>query len=120
MNKEIKTLWTAALLSGKYRQGTGFLKINGRNGAEDRFCCLGVLCELAVEAGVTERLSEDYETVYGKVGDSNTAILPLHIQEWAGIVGRGGSYASGERSLASDNDSGMTFPEIVDAINENF
>lgn len=33
--------WVAALRSGKYKQGVGGLR------RDDRFCCLGVLCEIA-------------------------------------------------------------------------
>lgn len=119
MNKEIKAKWLAALRSGKYRQGHGFLKINGENGAQDRFCCLGVLCELAVEAGVTSRLSENYETNYGIPGDTNTAVLPAHVQEWAGID-RAGSYGEESSCLTGDNDGGTPFSEIADIIEANF
>lgn len=41
MRKVTVAEWTAALRSGKYEQGRGFL--NGPKG----HCCLGVLCELA-------------------------------------------------------------------------
>ena len=40
MNKDIKTLWVAALRSGDYEQAQGVLKRDGG------FCCLGVLCDL--------------------------------------------------------------------------
>jgi hypothetical protein len=46
MNEEAKRLWVAALRSGKYDQTTGAL----RDGVG--YCCLGVLCEVAIEAGV--------------------------------------------------------------------
>lgn len=38
---DIKTQWLEALRSGKYKQGTRFLRSPG-----DEFCCLGVLCDL--------------------------------------------------------------------------
>lgn len=40
MDKECKKLWIMALRSGKYQQGTRFL----RNG--DKFCALGVLMDI--------------------------------------------------------------------------
>ena len=40
MKREIRDKWTAALRSSNYRQGKGAL--NKRN----RFCCLGVLCDV--------------------------------------------------------------------------
>ena len=40
MDPEIKAQWTAALRSGDYIQGKGYLNTNGK------FCCVGVLCEI--------------------------------------------------------------------------
>lgn len=55
MRSEVRELWATALESGRFRQGTGrlttlFRKTDGALTA--RHCCLGVLCELAIEAGV--------------------------------------------------------------------
>lgn len=41
MNQELKEKWIAALRSGKYEQGTGFLCKDGA------YCCLGVLMEVS-------------------------------------------------------------------------
>jgi hypothetical protein len=41
MDAELKQKWIAALRSGKYPQGTGYLQ------TADGFCCLGVLCDVA-------------------------------------------------------------------------
>jgi hypothetical protein len=120
MNPDVKAKWTTALRSGKYRQGHGFLRVKGQNGADDRFCCLGVLCELAVEAGVTKQLNSGYETRYGVSGDSNTAVLPGHVRQWAGMDSHAGSYDNGDRSLTGDNDGGVPFSDIADIIEKNF
>jgi hypothetical protein len=40
MNPEVKARWVAALRSGEYKQGKGALRLN------NKFCCLGVLCDL--------------------------------------------------------------------------
>lgn len=40
MDKNWKELWLQALKSGNYIQGKAFLRKN------DKFCCLGVLCEI--------------------------------------------------------------------------
>lgn len=119
MNKEIKAKWLTALRGGKYKQGSGFLRIS-QDGVEDRFCCLGVLCDLAVKAGVTAVLNENYETSYGRNYDTSTAVLPFHVQEWAGLSSKAGSYDGGERSLTGDNDGGMTFAQIADIIEREF
>lgn len=41
INEELKAKWVEALRSGRYKQGTRFL----RKG--DAFCCLGVLCDVS-------------------------------------------------------------------------
>jgi len=41
-----KKKWTAALRSGQYQQGTGFLKRDLAQG-DAEYCCLGVACEIA-------------------------------------------------------------------------
>jgi hypothetical protein len=87
--------WVAALRSGKYQQGKCFLKTD-----DGKFCCLGVLAELAKEVG----LSNDGD----KFLDGSVVI-------WSGLHGSSGSYANGE-SLAFDNDRGKTFLEIADII----
>lgn len=46
MSPELKALWLNALRSGEYRQTTGTLKDT------DGYCCLGVLCHVASEAGM--------------------------------------------------------------------
>ncbi len=58
MNKEIKKKWIAALRSGKYKQGTDYLKIKGVRGTS--YCCLGVLSQLAVKEKVcSEKIAFD-------------------------------------------------------------
>jgi hypothetical protein len=44
MEAELKKKWVDALRSGKYPQGQRHLRTAG---AEAKFCCLGVLCEVA-------------------------------------------------------------------------
>ena len=46
MNQEIKEQWVKALRSGKYEQTDGALCRVSENGKE-RFCCLGVLFDVA-------------------------------------------------------------------------
>ena len=55
MNVEVKTELVKRLRSGNYRQGNNYLNKAGK------FCCLGVLCEIAVENGICERkIDDDY------------------------------------------------------------
>lgn len=50
MNTEIKENWVAALENDKYKQATGSLRT-----PEDRFCCLGVLCDIVDPEGWERR-----------------------------------------------------------------
>lgn len=46
LDPEVKAKWVEALRSGKYKQGRYNLHY------KDTYCCLGVLCEVAVQEGV--------------------------------------------------------------------
>lgn len=50
--RKARRLWVKALRSGEYKQGYGYLHY--KRGGKDKFCCLGVLCDLAVKNGVIE------------------------------------------------------------------
>jgi hypothetical protein len=101
MNPEIKARWAAALRSGNFRQGKRKLAQKPTRTMPMTHCCLGVLCELAVEDGIIDAKESKYG-VSGTVrsygsdarGWSSTS-LPNQVSEWAGIP-------SGPDSLASD------------------
>lgn len=55
--RQVYDLWIKALRSGEYKQGRNRLK------RRDRFCCAGVLCDLAAmndEQGLTFAQIADY------------------------------------------------------------
>jgi hypothetical protein len=83
MNQKIKSLWVEALKSGRYEQGYGRLAQITDLGVE--YCCLGVLCQLGVEAGVVKAVEfpEDEKTVLSFDGSEGT--LPPSVMEWAEI-----------------------------------
>lgn len=79
MNGRVKELWLAALRSGKYEQTTNMLhlKIDGKS----KFCCLGVLCEIAsTELDITVEEKKD-KVFY----DNEFNILSNKILKWAGL-----------------------------------
>jgi hypothetical protein len=95
MNQEVKDKWLSALRSDKYKQTTGLLNHN-----DEGFCCLGVLCEIAVEDGVIEKVgngSPDHieprpSEVIGYADQypngaryTQYDILPNKVKEWAGL-----------------------------------
>jgi len=101
--------WVAALRSGEYKQIRGTLHNN------DGYCCLGVLCDLAVKHGVEINVSveKDGRHYYGL----NANYLNSVIAKWAGIdVSCDPSNPAG---LATMNDSGYSFTDIADYIETN-
>ncbi len=92
MKVDIKENWIAALTSGEYEQARGSL-IDNTEG-QSHYCCLGVLCDLAVKEGVEGvRIQEDgngarhVQTLDDRdewvtVEDEN---LPAVVSEWAGL-----------------------------------
>jgi len=56
MEQKIKEKWIAALRSGNYEQGQGALRRADVTG--DKYCCLGVLCEIVLDEGIEYDNSE--------------------------------------------------------------
>lgn len=130
MNPEIKARWTAALRSGEYPQAKAFLRI------PEGFCCLGVLCDLAVKHGIITQQSPDVHSFadrFWEYGDEGNELdLPQAVVEWAGLDGAnpnvGPDLPDGARTgnpddmpfsgpnLAMLNDNGTPFAVIADII----
>ena len=62
LDKQLMKDWIAALRSGKYKQGYHQLHISFAGIPQDEFCCLGVLCEIAVEKKMLIRSSREHYT----------------------------------------------------------
>jgi len=135
VKKDIKDEWIRRLRSGDYEQGSWYLHFG------DRYCCLGVLCDMAVEAGVIKETKYPHTEVYaygrsGNDSDFQTQRLPVSVAQWAGLTGtsaaefKGGSLliwahippeedgweASGRQNLMHLNDNKCSFEEIADVI----
>lgn len=89
MNPDVRARWVAALRSGRYARGTGRLRQTDTTGTQ-LHCCLGVLCELAVEDGVIDATSTPIGfssiTRFGGGDGWSTAVLPPAVQAWAGVA----------------------------------
>lgn len=112
MNPEIAEKWALALESGKYTQGTGRLKARGNH------CCLGVLCELALESGLPLEVEDSGEDGGITRFDDSADVLPGAVIEWADMKSAVGIY-DGDGELTDDNDLDTTFPEIATIIREH-
>lgn len=144
MNPEIRARWTEALRSGKYSQTKDYLHVvsNGdpADGEAPGYCCLGVLCELAVQEGVIAKeeryLGPESDGVilerYGVFDASprmyqvHDRILPQAVVEWAGIEDPENPNQPcvendrGRQSLTHLNDaSGLGFDEIAAIIEKD-
>lgn len=113
MNDNAKK-WVATLRSDKYKQAKAYLRTG-----DDRFCCLGVACDLAVDAGVLEegkRLANFYR--YSDGDKVRMGVLPDSVQQWLGLATNDGEYLSeGKKSqLVAVNDAGASFDEIANII----
>lgn len=125
MRAEVRDAWADALESGDYEQTKGVLATAG---AGQGFCCLGVLCDLAVEAGVIPEpvvtASDEYGDclLYG-TGDTSYSGLPDAVITWAGLRDDDGLEVYDPRLTAPDgtrltaahwNDGhGATFADIA-------
>lgn len=109
MNADVKKLWVDALRSGEYKQGFGSLK-----SAEDKntFCCLGVLCEIAVQQGV---IPAPEGVFYCGIYDE---ILPDEVCEFAGLDTDCPSIG-GHTLTHLNDDEGFNFESIAQLIEDN-
>jgi len=124
MKPEIAKIWTEALRSGKYEQTRSVLK-----SVDNKFCCLGVLCELAVEKGIIAPSKITEPNSYYVYEDDSYGVLPTEVQEWAGMINSNGWYADkkasngeviGSLALYKHNDvDKMNFDQIADIIEAN-
>ena len=132
MRKEIATKWVERLRSGLILQGTGVMH-EVQQGAPDLLCCLGVLCQIAVEGGVignpTQGIHCEKTTMfYGPF--HNLTGLPKEVVEWSLMRTSSGKFpprifyrVDGSvdhfHSLSTLNDAGASFEKISDAIEKH-
>lgn len=116
MNPKVKALWVASLRDGSFEQGKYALRELG-----DLYDPCGVLCELAVSAGIlapaTEYSKDNGAEVffgytYGEDSQKSATILPEPVGKWAGIS----THIGYRLSLMGDN--GKSFDEIATYIEE--
>lgn len=110
MNPEIKAKWVAALRSGEYKQGTNRLKM------ADRFCCLGVLCDL--HSKETGQQWVDMPGAQGAWYYRQCGLPAFTVVEWAGLDSCDPA-PEGYDPLSVLNDQGRTFAEIADLIEKH-
>ena len=116
MKKSIQPLgplqleWLEALESGKFEQGQTCLK------KDNKFCCLGVACELS---GITAIPAAGYGVVrYEYLGERH--YLPQEIVDRLKFrSNQGCAFGEPRMAIAILNDEGKTFKEIATIIRAN-
>ena len=113
VNEENMRKWVAALRSGDYKQGRGDLHI-----PDDRYCCLGVACEIS-------GLGKWREYSYVIDGMDYVGDLPVPVAEWLGLPTGSSGYGTDveliDSTAISLNDRyDYTFEQIADAIERTY
>lgn len=113
MYREVAEAWVSALRSGEYEQGEGALSRDGE------YCCLGVLCEVAVDNGLALDVEHTGDEIHY---DGNGAFLPDRVVQWAGMNNKFGIFGVGFKriDLTDMNDNGQSFEKIADVIEKHY
>src|SRR5262249_12501553 len=108
MNPLLKRTWIAALRSGDYQQGHGILRERSLRG-RTRFCAMGVLFDLVSRARWWDRLTR-------RAGRTDMVLgyVPMEVLAEIGISN------AQQALITSLNDSGKTFEQIADVIEQDF
>jgi len=115
MNPEIKKRWIEALNSDEYKQTKMFLKDS------TGFCCLGVLTDLYIKDHNQEWNLDEY----GKYSfQLEGGVLHTYVVNWSGLNYDDPYYHDSNTDddiyLSVLNDSGRSFKQIAQVIEENF
>lgn len=110
LEKEFAQKWIKALRSGKFKQGSGYLKdeINC-------YCCLGVACHIiSPKARITKKFYIDSDSL-----SKNTNVSKQLFKKMPELLRGTDVENSFVYNVSEMNDAGMSFNEIADWIEEN-
>lgn len=112
VNREVCKIWIKALRSGIYKQGKNYLC------KKNKYCCIGVLCEIAHENGVGKKTIDDEGIAYY---DELSSHLPPSVAQYLGVLSTDNIVCGAYGSLINLNDvQNKTFEEIADIIEKHF
>lgn len=107
--QELRQQWYDALKSDKYKQGRNYLRT-----MDDKYCCLGVACDLIDPDDWHTQMSRTGNSVYSYENLHSTAYMPMHIARLYGLT------TEEQEILGGMNDYGSTFDEIAEEIKRRF
>jgi hypothetical protein len=114
MKPDIARTWADALESGEYDQTKRVLCRVDKDGNRS-YCCLGVLCELAIKAGVPVERTFAKEYDYDVVRfDQEQGRLPASVCEWADCLDN--PYLGDAQAILLNDDMQASFSEIAQRI----
>lgn len=117
MNQEYKTKWINALRSGEYKQGKGALR-----NTHDKFCCLGVLYDIATKTEPEKyswisRENDNHKLIPNIDPDGGICLPPIFAEEIDITIG---GYINGISLWNMNDNEGKSFTEIADIIEREF
>lgn len=110
----VKAKLVAALRSGEYEQGVGYLQKEGK------FCCLGVACDLyhkETGGGKWELGSQTVSSFF--INFLHASFPPVEVEKWLGLERPNSARPYAIAHLAAMNDEGHSFEQIAQYIEEN-
>lgn len=125
-NLERIALLADTLDSPEFEQATETLRT-----PDNRFCCLGVACELARRGGAGIEWTALRDEADGRIIrwsiDGEQAHMPPEVWQWFGFPGNnpriktgGGEPAYGTTMTSANDSMRLTFPEIADALRRTY
>lgn len=113
MDKEIKVKWLEALRSGNYKQGRRCLR------KDDRFCCLGVLCDIS-KLGKWEAPNGAYCGMgYVTPEGFEDTTLTTELKDFAGLEGHFCTLLADMNDGTENTGISKTFEQIANYIEAN-
>lgn len=120
MDPELKEQWLDALKSGRYAKGRQALRSISNVETVERFCCLGVLCDILDPEGWQEPTDASFAASFAnktlvpyavRGGSVNVAYLPEEYVEKADI--------HNQMTLTRINDKSETFEPVIEFIEQH-
>jgi len=111
-----------ALRSDRFEQGYGALSFIDPTDGKVKYCCLGVMCEVAIENGLelAKKHCDDVEStnfVYGTWEDGG--FLPIEVRNWYELDSTN-PRVGGQRATYLNDDMHMPFARIADEFEKTY
>lgn len=123
MDKGIADAWIEKLSGGSIKQGRHSLCIYKQDRGYE-ICCLGVLCELAIENGLNIDINEQqvHEGIISeRFYNGEAKFLPESVMKWAGMKTAFGRFGKEtDETLDYLNDQSFDFDAVIKVIKEKW